>query len=142
MKSLFKKAETYLILIICFICLSSFKKDYNPQIKIYNSSGQLITVTKVFITRVAITSAAGQSVDLSPAGFTSVSIIHVSPENNTTTSTAMPQMSCKSFTTTSALINTLVAQNTVVSILGANVIPFTAPVTLTGMYADVTAYGN
>lgn len=117
---------------------SEKKVEYNPMIKFYNLSGQIITPRKMLFDRIAITSAGGQSIDISAAGFTNVTQVALIGENNTGTIGNMPITTVKSFTTTAILFNTVVPNPSIIA-LGAGAI---APTSFTGMYVNIFVIGN
>lgn len=116
---------------------SEKKVEYNPMIKFYNLSGQIITPRKMLFDRIAITSAS-QTIDISAAGFTNVTQVAIIGENNTITIGNMPITTVKSFTTTSVIFNTIVP-NTAIIALGAGML---APTTFTGFNANLFVIGN
>lgn len=120
-----------------FIMASDKKPEYNPMIKFYNLSTQIQTPRKMMIDRIAITSAS-QTIDISAAGFTSISNVALIGENNTATLGNMPVIIIKSFTTTSVTFNTIVG-NTSVVLLGSAIL---SPTTFTGMFVDIVVLGN
>lgn len=117
--------------------IASKQPEYNPMIKFYNLSTQIQTPRKMLIDRIAIT-AASQTIDISAAGFTSISNVALVGENNTATLGNMPVIIIKSFTTTSVTFNTIVG-NTSVVLLGSAIL---APTTFTGLNANLFIMGN
>lgn len=107
------------------------------MIKFYNLSTQIQTPRKMMIDRIPIT-AASQTIDISAAGFTSISNVALIGENNTATLGNMPVIIIKSFTTTSVTFNTIVG-NTSVVLLGSAIL---SPTTFTGFQANLFIMGN
>lgn len=116
---------------------SEKKVEYNPMIKFYNLSGQIITPRKMLFDRIAITSSS-QTIDISAAGFTNVTQVAIIGENNTTTIGNMPITTVKSFTTTSVTFNTMVSNTAVLAILNG----LTTPASFTGFEANIFIIGN
>lgn len=95
--------------------------SYDPPTKFYTHSGLLSKQMKVFVDTATIT-AATQSFDISPAGFTQVAAISVQPELNTTNASNMPLADIKSYTTSAVTINFIQSNSTTIGILGINVL--------------------
>src|ERR1700761_394610 len=128
------------IFIAFFICVLSKNEDntaeFNPNMPVVYNATTLLKNPQIKIIRIALTSSP-QTVDISGTGFTNVYAVIPQGENNTSTITAMPNCSLKSFTTSNAVVNTTVSNSSLVSILGTNVIGLTAPTVFTGMYVDL-----
>jgi hypothetical protein len=130
------------LLCLCLSVLTFAKverKDYNPSVPCYyTTTGRINDGSKIWVGRIAVTSASGQTVDISSAGFTTIMSVNINPENNTATATAMPNMSVKVCSTTQLTFNTLVPNQ--VGLLGAW--GLVAPTVLTGMYANIEIIGQ
>ena len=94
---------------------------YQP-IQFYNRSGVLNQNMKILIDTITLTSASGQVIDVSSAGFTKILSVQVQAELNTNNASVSPIVDVKSYTTTSITTNTFQANSQTVSILGINVI--------------------
>lgn len=105
----------------------------------YNSSGRIHQRIKKWVGRVSITNGSGQSIDISSAGFGTITSISVLAEKNATTA---PNVSVKSYTTSAVVLNVKEENNAVVQILGINVLSGAPLIFATGtVWAWVTIEG-
>lgn len=128
---------TFALVALPFI-ISSKQPEYNPMIKFYNLTQQIQTPRKMLFDRVAITQAAGQSIDISSAGFTNVTNVVLTGENNTTTIGNMPICIKQTTSTTAVTFNTVVGNTAVLAILQG----LKAPTDFTGMFVNIVVIGN
>lgn len=133
------------IFIICFTLCFVFAKiektnvEYDPlKTTYYDASGRLMKAYRVWDGIITPTTATGQTIDITSAGFTSISTIELTAANNTTTVTSMPIVMIKSYTNTSVVCNILTSNVGVLSILQGLV----GPTTLTGMTIHAHITGN
>jgi len=87
---------------------------------------------------VPITTANGQVVDISSAGFTFIESINVAGANNSSSITQQPNCIVKTNTLTSVTFNTTVSNSAVLAILQGLVFPAST----TGMTASVIVIGR
>lgn len=132
-----------LILVACLffkgLVFSTTKNyEYNPIIMFYNNSGRIPKPGKVWMQTIPITTANGQTVDISSAGFTSISTINITGINNTSTVASMPICMIKSNTLTSLTFNTVVGNSAIIAILAGLI----APGSTSGMTASIVVIGN
>lgn len=121
-----------------FIMASNKQPEYNPMIKFYNLSGQVQTPRKILIDRVAITSATGQMINISSAGFSHITAAFPIGENNTTSIPGMPIVSVQVYSNTQLSINTTVGNTAVLAILQG----LKSPTDFTGMFVDIVIIGD
>ncbi len=95
---------------------------FADSIQYYNASGRIYQRIKKWVGRVAVTSASGQTVDISSCGCSTILSIVATAEKNGTASTASPNVAIKSYSTSSVTLNFTEANGAVVSILGINVL--------------------
>lgn len=126
-----------LLIISINIHSTNNEKEYNPNVPVVYNGSNFLTKPQIKIVRIALT-ASPQTIDISGTGFTNVYAVIPQGENNTTNVGAMPNCSLKSFTSTSAIVNTTVAN----TILGLNLLGLTTPTVYTGMYVDLIIIGN
>lgn len=95
---------------------------FPDSVQYYNASGRVYSKIKKWVGRVAVTSANGQSVDISSCGCNTILSIVATAEKNGNASTASPNVAIKSYTTSAVTFNFTEANGAVVSILGINVL--------------------
>lgn len=95
---------------------------FPDSVQYYNSSGRIYNKIKKWVGRVAVTNASGQSVDISACGCSSILSIVATAEKNGTTSTASPNVSIKSYTTSAVTFNFTEANGEVISMGAVNVL--------------------
>lgn len=130
-----------IVITVLFFQININSKDryeYNPMIMFFNSTGQIPKPGKIWMQTIPITTGNGQVVDISTAGFSSISTINITGINNTATVTSMPNCIVKSNTLTSLTFNTTVGNSAIVAILNGLVIPSNT----TGMSASIVVIGN
>lgn len=133
-------ASVIVIFAFCIVFVYA-KPEYNPVVRYYTSSGIINQPTRVWDGVITPTTGAGQTVDISSAGFSSINSVSITPANNTSTVTSMPFVCIKSYTTSQITVNVLTSNNQTISILGANVTPVVTATTLTGMSFHVHVDG-
>lgn len=91
---------------------------YNP-IQFYSSAGVLDpNGMKVWCDSLTPSTAAGQSINISSAGFTSITTVQVIALQNTATADTSPQVSIKGISNTAITVNITQANTNLVSVLG------------------------
>lgn len=90
---------------------------FPDSVKYYNASGPINQKMKVWVGRVAITSAQGQTIDISSAGFNNIVSIQALAERNTTTATSVPNPAVKSYSNTSVSFNIIEGSTSLVTLL-------------------------
>lgn len=98
----------------------------------YNSSG-ILRVSKQWHGLITPNTGNGYSVDISSAGFTNVINVQAIGVKNTSTATSSPQISIKSVSTTTIVVNITEASANLVTILGSSVLQGPAAI-----FADTT----
>ena len=132
------------ILITALIGLGYYLFAYNTT-KFYNHAGLLEKPVKVYTDTVSPNTANGYSIDISGAGFSSISSVGVNALLNTGTVASMPLVVIKSFSTTSVVVNILTQNNATVTILGINVLsgaPLQFAASTSGIVLHVQVIGN
>ena len=116
------------VLIISLIWASvligfSFNNRTYYPISFFNHNGQFQTDgMKVYCDTLTPTTAVGQSIDISAAGFSSITTAQVIALRATGSADASPQVSINTITTTSLTVNITQANASLVTILGLNVL--------------------
>ena len=90
--------------------------------KFYNSTGILNQTIKKWVGIITPTTSSGFSIDISSAGFTTISNIQIQVERNSTVVSDIPIVSIKSRTTSSIVVNLAQTNTATVSIAGINVL--------------------
>lgn len=102
--------------------IKDFNKTYYP-ISFFNHNGQFQTDgMKVYCDTLTPTTASGMAIDISAAGFTTITTAQVIALENVATADASPQVSIKTISNTSLTVNITQANSSLVSILGLNVL--------------------
>lgn len=117
MKNVFYFSLTFLAIIIGTIFLSNSggfrgyednaNYSYDAPVMMFNKTGQVRRQVKIWSDTVAITTASGQVIDISSAGFTGITNVQIQAESNTASASNAPFMSIKTFTATTVTVNTL-----------------------------------
>lgn len=120
---------TALCLMALGIIVSWDNKAYDPYPKFYNHSGLMAgKQMRVYVDTVPATSAT-VSIDLTPAGFTTIASYNASVIKNTTDPTVTPFSAVKTITNTAITVNVFTENSSLISILGSSVL-LGAPMTL------------
>lgn len=119
---------------------------YDPGIKIYNRTGQIVgRATKAVCDTITPTSATSFNIPISSTGFAHVYGVNVNAMVNSTTISNMAFVSIQSFNTSSITVN-LISQNpTTTTILGIPVLsgaPLVATPSLNGIILNYIAFGD
>lgn len=69
-----------------------------------------------------VATSATPTIDISPAGFTQIAGVNIMAMRNTSTATSSPQISIKSYSTSSIVANITEGNATLVTILGLSVL--------------------
>lgn len=120
---------------------SNWNTNYRRRTTYYNSSGSVTKTMKVWHGIVTPTSSNGYSIDISSAGFTTITSIQVQAEYNTNNASAVPLVSIRSYSTTAVVVNIIQSNSTVVSIIGINILGLQFLQNLTGVKLHVTVEG-
>lgn len=94
---------------------------YDP-VKFYNKSGQVFKPFKVFIDTFNVNNANGGAYDISAAGFTAITAMAATALRSTSTATSCPNVAIKAIATNSITLNLTEGSNTLINILGSNVL--------------------
>lgn len=119
---------------------------YNPQSAINigmsgTAGGPNHDNIKIFTTVITPTTGNGFAIDISEAGFTQVTNINVQSINNTASLLNIPVVAIKSYTTTQVVVNIVVSNSQVVSLLGATVTGLVFATNLAGLQLHIRAEG-
>ncbi len=126
---------TLCIAVAAFVCA----KEYDPlKTQYFSPTGRIQKGYKVWDAIVTPTTATGMSVDISSAGFTSISTVELTAANNTTTVTSMPIVAIQTYSTTSVSFNLLTSNSGVLGILQGLV----GATSLTGLTVHVHITGQ
>lgn len=134
-------------IVIIFIGVLSFLgfEKSNSYPVFYDKNGQMTGNTvKLWGDTVVPTTANGQTIDISSAGFSVVKDIQITAQLNTATVGSMPLAMIKTYSTTSISVNILTQNSSVVSILGINVLsglPLQFAASTTGIILHVRVLG-
>lgn len=121
---------------------------YTPAISplvFYNASGLITPPTKAWASNsVTPSTGDGYSIDISSAGFSSITSINVEVIKSTSVANAAPILSIKSASTTTIVVNIVEGNSATVSILGINVLSGSPHVfaDVTGLTLSVRVEGN
>lgn len=88
------------------------------------------------------TNGSGYVLDITEAGFTTVTSVQMNPINNTASVATVPIISEKSRSPTSIVVNVLTANSTLVSSLLTNVVGLVFASNLAGMKIDLRVEGT
>lgn len=116
--------KNIVILIVVLFFVKKAEAAYNPAANAptnFNGSGQ-ISITKRWMGVITPNTGNGYSVDISSAGFSNVMSVNAIAAKNTATTTSVPNISVKSYTTTAVVLNIIEGNSSLVSILGSGVL--------------------
>lgn len=141
MKSILTVIVVSVLTVFSFI---GFEKS-NSYPVFYDKNGQMTgNQVKLWGDTVVPTTANGQAIDISSAGFSVIRDIQITPQLNTGTVSSMPVVIIKTISTTSVSVNILTQNNSTVSILGINVLsgtPLQFAASTTGIVLHVRVLG-
>lgn len=124
----------------------SWIERFNSNPVYYDHTGQLTTnQVRIWSDTLTPTTANGQSINISSAGFSTIKSITVTTQLNTATVGSMPIVIVKSFTTSAIVVNILTQNNSTVTILGISVLsgaPLQFAASTTGIVLHITVQGN
>jgi len=115
-------------------------RSYEPGTQFFTKSGKITKQIRIFSDTFAITSAT-QTFDLSAAGFTTIACVQIQPESSTSSASAVPLGSIKSWTNTNVTCNFLQSNSQLVSILGVNVLGLQFLQSFSGLRVHIIAAG-
>lgn len=142
MKTLITISIAGFLVVLSFIGIGKF----NSYPIFYNHSGQCTAKTvRIYSDTTTPTTSNGFSIDISSAGFSSISSVGINPVLNTATIANMPIVVVKSISNTTIVVNLLTQNNATVSILSINVLsgaPMVFDASLTGVVLQVQVIGN
>ncbi len=136
-----------LILMFAIGLIFSFDKHhphaYDP-IKFYNRNGLSAPVSKIYLDTFNVSSSSGYSVDISGAGFTSIKGAQAVAMKNSATATSVPNISVKTVSTSSVVLNITEGNGSLINLLGSNVLlgPSTSFASTSGLQVAVMVFGN
>lgn len=121
----------------------NFTVTDSTSTKVYNSSGRINQNLKVWSANVTPSTSNGYSIDISSAGFTTILSANVVAVRNTTSASTSPNVSIKTKSTTSLVVNVVEDNPATITILGINVLSGAPSIfaNTTGLSLDVTVIG-
>lgn len=118
---LFKdKAISLFAMIIAMSALmaATLPHEYDPlKTTYYNSTGRITKAYKVWDAIVIPSAGSGQTIDISSAGFTSISSVVLTAANNTGSVASMPIAAIQSYSTTSITYNIIISNTAILALL-------------------------
>lgn len=105
----------------------------NDTIRIYSN---------IFVLSGTFNSTTGYSLDISLAGFTTITNVSINPISNTGTLTNIPIVSEKSRSNTGIVVNIMTVSSNLISILGTTVTGLVFASSLTGISIDLRVEGT
>lgn len=95
------------------------KPSIPTAITYYDSTGSTSSPTKIWRYKVTPTTGNGFSINISSAGFSSISSVSIISIKNTSTATSVPKVSIKSYTTSAIVVNIIEGNASTVNILSS-----------------------
>lgn len=119
------------------------KPSLSDSTEYYNSGGRVSQKMKVWCDTFTPSTGNGHSVSISSAGFANIVSVNAIAIKNTGTSTSVPNVAIKSYSTTSVTLNIIEGNASLVNLLGSNVLlgPSTAFANTSGLKVCVTVTG-
>ena len=116
---------------------------YEP-VKYYDKIGLTDPIRRVYFDTLQVTTSDGFTVDLTHVNFSIIRGWAAIPVKNTSTSTAVPNVSGKTVGVTSLVLNFTEGNSSIVSILGSGVLlgPSNSFANTTGLYVVVIVWGR
>lgn len=129
--------------LLCVIMFAGRPEIAYDPIKFYNRTGQVFKPMKVFCDTITPSTSNGYSLDISAAGFTSITSITACADRNTATSTSVPNVAIKSMSTSAIVFNSTEGNGSLINVLGNNVLlgPSTAFSSTSGLRLHVMIMG-
>lgn len=109
--------------------------------QVYNAAGRLRQRQKEWVGIITPITANGQTIDISSAAFTTITSIQIQASNNTSSATSVPVISLKSYTTAQIVVNIVMSNSTLVSVLGSTVAGLAFATSLSGVTLHVLIHG-
>lgn len=113
----------------------------NIKTQYYNASGKINQPEKTWVGIVTPTTASGFTVDISSAGFNTITSIQMQSANNTSSAVGVPLVSLKSYTTTQVVMNIIQSNNNTIASLLAPIIGLVFATNLTGITIHILVTG-
>lgn len=137
-----------LVAIIIVVSIFSWDTDNESHlpIRVFRRTGEVtLGGTRIFADTITPTTGNGFSIDISPAGFSTIPRVQILPMRNTATVTSVPNVAVKSITTTEVIVNITEGNPATVNILG-NIVTLGSPTIFTPtpstILLNVQAVGN
>jgi hypothetical protein len=115
-------------------------------IRIFRRTGEVqIGLTKIFADTITCTTGNGFSIDISPAGFSTVPRVQITAMRNTSAAISTPNVAIKSVSTTAIVVNVTEGNPNTTTILGIPVLsgaPTQFVATPSDVLLNVQAVGN
>lgn len=108
----------------------------------YNNIGLITDIAKEWYGIITPSTASGQTIDISSAGFTSISCIQVSAANNSGSATSVPLVGIKSYTTSQVTLNIVSSNNNTIANLLSPIIGLVFPSSVAGYTIHVVVKGT
>lgn len=113
--------KRYVIIIICLLVASvfAFNRNSHVPIRVFKRTGEVdLGGSRVFVDTFTLTTGNGFSIDISPAGFSTLPTVQINPLINTSDPMLCPTISVKSISTTAIVVNVTEPSPTTLNILG------------------------
>lgn len=142
-KTILLALVSLILMVMIIVSFNQQPNSYSP-VMYYDRSGIVKPITKIYRDTFTVNTASGYSVDLTPAGFSSVKTWNVIALKNSATATSVPNASVKSITTTALVVNLTEGNGSLINVLGNNVLlgPSTAFAATAGLLIAVEVKGN
>ncbi len=111
------------------------------SIQYFDATGRIRKIQKEWVGIVTPSTANGATIDISSAGFATITDIQIQAASNTSTATSVPLVSLKSYTTTQVTCNILVSNNATIANLLQPIIGLVFPASVTGITLHVRVEG-
>jgi len=143
------KTSHWVVLIIGVAILSTIAGKSIPShlpIRVFRHTGEVdLGGTRIYADTITPTTGNGFSIDISPAGFSSIPRVQITPMRNTNVVTSVPNIAIKSVSTTTIVVNITEGNSATVNILG-NIVTLGSPTIFTPtpgtILLNVQAVGN
>jgi len=124
----------------------AFDNQSHMPIRVFRRTGEVqIGLTRIFADTITCTTGNAFTIDISPAGFSTIPRVQITATRNTGTVTSVPNVAVKSVSTTAIICNITEGNSTTVNILG-NIVTLGSPTqflaTPTDVLLNVQAVGN
>lgn len=113
----------------------------SDSVQYYDSNGRVRRIQKEWTGIITPSTASGATIDISSAGFGSITNIQIQAAANTASATSVPLVSLKSYTTTQVTVNIVMSNNSTIANLLQPIIGLIFPSSVTGITLHVLVKG-